>query len=60
MKNVFTLIFLGIVIASVSVGPENCASAQTVRVGPKLWIESTVIDLGKIAVDQEQIKGVIR
>ncbi len=29
-------------------------------VGPKLWIDSTAIDLGKIAVDQEQIKGVIR
>ncbi len=30
------------------------------RGAPKLWIESTAIDLGKIPVDQEKIEGVIR
>jgi hypothetical protein len=29
-------------------------------VGPKLWIDSKTIDLGVIAVDQQQIEGVVR
>ena len=28
-------------------------------VGPKLWLDSKAIDLGKIAVDQQEIEGVI-
>jgi hypothetical protein len=28
--------------------------------GPKLWIEATAIDLGKIGVGKEKIEGVIR
>jgi hypothetical protein len=33
---------------------------STWQIGPKLWIESTAIDLGRIAVSQDKIEGVIR
>lgn len=44
----------------------NCALVQVAALGqeqallPKLWMESMAIEIGKIAVDQDKIEGVIR
>ena len=35
-------------------------STNGATVGPKLWLESRTVDVGKIAVDQDKIEGVIR
>ena len=44
----------------------SCALVQVAALGqeqallPKLWMESMAIEIGKIAVDQDKIEGVIR
>ncbi len=38
---------------------ENDSSASKTPVGPKLWLESTAIDIGVIGVGQEEIKDII-
>jgi hypothetical protein len=38
----------------------EAAANSTKSAGPKLWVESTAIDLGRVAVDQDKIEGVIR
>jgi len=56
MKNL--VLAIGIIVCFCC--PGFAASREGDSAHPKLWIESTVIDLGKIAVDQNKIEGVIR
>ncbi len=53
-RNIFTLSIVLFVSVLVCTG-----FASKTPVGPKLWIESKAIDLGVIAVGQQEIEGVI-
>ena len=39
---------------------QSAGSEAAKPVGPKLWLESTSIELGFIAVGQQEIEGVVR
>ncbi len=54
------LVLLGFVCVCGLVFGQAAGGDAKAPVGPKLWIESRAIDLGVIAVDQQEIKGVVR
>ena len=60
-RNIFTLSIVLFVSAFSCTGlaDKNDSSVSKTPVGPKLWLESKAIDLGVIAVGEQEIKGVI-
>jgi hypothetical protein len=58
MKNL--LLPIGAFVLCCSQGFAMGNDANTGALEPRLWLESTAIDLGKIAVGQDKIEGVIR
>ena len=60
-RNICTLsivLFVSVFVCTGLAGEKDSSASKT-PVGPKLWIGSLAIDIGLIAVDQQEIKGVI-